>query len=144
MPRTVSPELRVTPLAASDTNTTDVTRLTDPGVANWPVRPIGPERVVVESTDGLDIETYLIDPRESDAVADDATEFPTVVSTFTVAQCAKCATVDIPPSRTGFPTPIISTPQGRGTSACSLIAVGASVMAANSAVCSLRATVKPR
>lgn len=72
--REVSPELRVLNLSREETH-----RVTQSRVADWPVEPIEPDRVSFDSIGGLEIEAYLLDPRESDAVADDADELPAVV-----------------------------------------------------------------
>jgi len=54
------------------------TRVIRSGVENWPQPPIEPERITFESDD-LEIDGYLIDPRESEAVSDEATNLPSVV-----------------------------------------------------------------
>jgi dipeptidyl aminopeptidase/acylaminoacyl peptidase len=85
--REVSPELRVTALdpdrTGTDAGTADASagprRLTRSTVADWPVDPIAPEPVSFESHDGREIPGYLLDPRRTDAVADDAIDLPAVV-----------------------------------------------------------------
>ena len=69
-----SPELRLANLSSGETH-----RVTRSKVADWPVDPVKPERVSFDSVGGLAVEGYLLDPRESDAVADDATDLPAVV-----------------------------------------------------------------
>jgi dipeptidyl aminopeptidase/acylaminoacyl peptidase len=73
----LSPEVRVAALdEASDEGPA---RLTESAVAEWPADPISPERVRFESFDGREIEGYLLDPRETDAVEDGASDLPAVV-----------------------------------------------------------------
>jgi dipeptidyl aminopeptidase/acylaminoacyl peptidase len=72
-----SAELRVVGLADGGT-AGDPRRVTESAVDDWPVDPIAPERVSYESVGGLDIEAYLLDPRESEAV-DDEEDLPAVV-----------------------------------------------------------------
>jgi dipeptidyl aminopeptidase/acylaminoacyl peptidase len=43
------------------------------------VEPVTPEHVTYESVGDREIHAYLLDPRETDAVDDDATDFPAVV-----------------------------------------------------------------
>ena len=74
--RTHSPELRVSNLDGSDRD--DPQRITESRVETWPVDPIEPQRVSYESVGGLEIEAYLLDPRESPAV-DDEEDLPAVV-----------------------------------------------------------------
>ncbi|MDY6817633.1 MAG: prolyl oligopeptidase family serine peptidase [Halobacteriales archaeon] len=72
-----SPEVRVRRLDADPS--TAGQRVTESGVDEWAVDPIEPEHVTFESADGTEIHGYVFDPRETDAVADDATELPGVV-----------------------------------------------------------------
>ncbi|WP_132058845.1 S9 family peptidase [Halorussus amylolyticus] len=82
--------------AASGPSDTDSapTRLTESGVEEWPVEPIPPKHVTfesfgvdgrspsareTESRGGTEISGYLVDPRDTDAVADDAENLPSVV-----------------------------------------------------------------
>lgn len=84
--RTCSPELRVGPLRdrgdeadESDADGSDeVRRLTRAVTADWPVEPVSPEALTVESVDGLEVYGYLLDPRTGDAV-DGTGPFPGVV-----------------------------------------------------------------
>ncbi len=69
--RKLSPELRV----RVDGETQRLTRST---VEEWPTSPIEPDRIEFESA-GRHIDGYLLDPRKSDAAADDATDLPAVV-----------------------------------------------------------------
>ncbi|WP_277554655.1 S9 family peptidase [Halobaculum limi] len=69
-----SPELRLL-----DPETGETHRITHSVVDEWPIEPLTPERVTVDSVGGLEIESYLLDPREGDAVDDDATDLPAVV-----------------------------------------------------------------
>ncbi|WP_231185424.1 prolyl oligopeptidase family serine peptidase [Haladaptatus sp. DYF46] len=73
--RTRSPELRVSTVADGESRTR---RLTRSSVEEWPTPPVEPERIEFESA-GRCIDGYLLDPRQSDAVADDATDLPAVV-----------------------------------------------------------------
>jgi len=75
--RARSPELRVRDLAADPAGTG--TRVTRSTVADWPVDPIPPERVVLDTEDDHEVPAFLLDPRETDAVDDDATDLPAVV-----------------------------------------------------------------
>ncbi|MGZ0747817.1 alpha/beta fold hydrolase [Haloparvum sp. AD34] len=72
-----SPELRVASL--DETGPAEPTRLTESVVDDWPVDPIEPEHVSWEGVGGFTINGYLLDPRESPNVADDATDLPAVV-----------------------------------------------------------------
>ncbi|WP_049980103.1 S9 family peptidase [Halolamina rubra] len=72
--RAKSPELRLLNLSDGDMH-----RITRSKVSEWPVEPIEPERVSFDSVGGLDVEAYLLDPRNSDAIADDANDLPAVV-----------------------------------------------------------------
>jgi len=77
--RTRSPELRVCELRDSEADADDASRrLTRAVTEEWPVEPIAPRELTVESVGGLDVHAYLLDPRESDAVDDDG-PFPGVV-----------------------------------------------------------------
>lgn len=70
----IGPELRLRELDGGQTS-----RITRSAVADWPVEPIEPERVSFDSVGGLEIEGYLLDPRDTDAVDDDAEALPAVV-----------------------------------------------------------------
>ena len=72
--RECSPELRVLDIASGET-----ARVTESTVRDWPVEPVVPERITVDSVGGLEIDAYLLDPRETEAVASDAEELPAVV-----------------------------------------------------------------
>ena len=72
-----SPELRVRALDAEPDATG--TRVTESVVDEWPVDPVAPERVVLETEDGFEVPAFVVDPRETDAVADGATDLPAVV-----------------------------------------------------------------
>jgi dipeptidyl aminopeptidase/acylaminoacyl peptidase len=84
-----SPELRVRTLeggdagaggdAAGATPDDPGRRLTRSAVDDWPADPVAPERVVLPTEDDYEVPAFLLDPRETDAVADDATDLPTVV-----------------------------------------------------------------
>jgi dipeptidyl aminopeptidase/acylaminoacyl peptidase len=91
-----SPELRVRAVARSGRGGPDATaahgspdatndspdataRVTRSTVETWPVDPVEPERVTYESHDGVDIDAFLVDPRKTRAVADDAEDLPAVV-----------------------------------------------------------------
>lgn len=89
-----SPELRVRALDDGGADATDEagdagvavpspdetgTRLTRSAVDDWAVDPVAPERVVLPTEDDYEVPAFLLDPRETDAVADDATGLPTVV-----------------------------------------------------------------
>ncbi|WP_223301747.1 prolyl oligopeptidase family serine peptidase [Haladaptatus sp. R4] len=69
----LSPELRI-----FDFRDRGRERLTRSTVEEWSIPPIEPERIEFESA-GRTIDGYLLDPRKSDAVADDATDLPAVV-----------------------------------------------------------------
>jgi dipeptidyl aminopeptidase/acylaminoacyl peptidase len=71
--RDASPELRLL-----EHDTEETARVTRSGVADWPVDPVHPRRVSFESVGGLDIEGYLLDPRESGGVDADE-DLPAVV-----------------------------------------------------------------
>lgn len=86
-----SPELRVRPLDIDPSSvpsegspTDDVSssaqaiRLTESTVADWPVDPITPESVTFESSDGREIHSYLIDPRDVPAV-ETSDDLPAVI-----------------------------------------------------------------
>jgi dipeptidyl aminopeptidase/acylaminoacyl peptidase len=75
--RTRSAELRVHSLDGDPASAG--TAVTTSEVAEWPVDPVEPELVSVESSDGWEIPGYLLDPRDSAAVADDATDLPAVI-----------------------------------------------------------------
>ena len=64
---------------SEDATAGDPVRLTESAVEAWPVEPVAPEEVAFESADGTEIRGYLFDPRETDAVADDATDLSSVV-----------------------------------------------------------------
>ena len=72
-----SPELRVRDLGA-DPGSTGV-RVTESAVGEWPADPIEPERVVLETDDGVEVPAFVVDPRGTDAVDGDATDLPAVV-----------------------------------------------------------------
>ncbi|MFB6300200.1 MAG: prolyl oligopeptidase family serine peptidase [Halobacteriales archaeon] len=72
-----SPEVRVRRLD-TDPNI-DSQRVTESAVSEWPVDPIEPKHVTFESADGAEIHGYVFDPRDTEAVADDATGLPGVV-----------------------------------------------------------------
>ena len=72
--RETSPEVRL--IKHTSDETTQVTRSK---VAHWSVDPVQPERVNFESVDGLEIEGYLLDPRQSDSVDSSIEELPAVV-----------------------------------------------------------------
>lgn len=76
-----SPEIRVQTLdaAADDEAAGSRARVTRSAVESWPVEPLAPRAVAFESDDGREIRGYLLDPRETDAVADDAADLPSVV-----------------------------------------------------------------
>ncbi|WP_049969668.1 S9 family peptidase [Haladaptatus cibarius] len=69
-----SPEIRVDTVDTND----GTHRLTRSAIESWPISPIDPESIEFESA-GRCIDGYLLDPRKSDAVADDATDLPAVV-----------------------------------------------------------------
>jgi dipeptidyl aminopeptidase/acylaminoacyl peptidase len=72
-----SPEIRVREL---DTDPhSEGSRVTTSGVEDWPVAPVTPERIVLETDDGFEIPAFVLDPRDTDAVDDDATDLPAVV-----------------------------------------------------------------
>ncbi|ELY26539.1 peptidase S9 prolyl oligopeptidase active site domain-containing protein [Natrialba magadii ATCC 43099] len=80
-----SPEVRVRELesdsadaAPTEPATQTDAKLTHSGLRDWPEPPIEPERVSFESGE-LTIEGYLLDPRQSESVPDDATDLPSVV-----------------------------------------------------------------
>jgi dipeptidyl aminopeptidase/acylaminoacyl peptidase len=73
----LSPEVRVQ-LVGGEHNL-DPARLTESAVEEWPADPIAPERISFDSFDGQEIEGYLLDPREIDAVDDEASDLPAVV-----------------------------------------------------------------
>lgn len=75
--RDCAAELRVAEL--DGTAASEPQSLTRSAVADWPVEPIEPEAVSYESVGGLEIRSYLLDPRGSPAVEDDATDLPAVV-----------------------------------------------------------------
>lgn len=84
--RTRSPELRTSLLSEPNSKTDEadafdpeVIRLTRSRVESWPVDPIAPEYVTAEADDGLSVHGYLLDPRASRAVPDDATDLPAIV-----------------------------------------------------------------
>lgn len=91
--RECSPELHVRAVAAGARDGPDATgprdarhwgydataRVTRSTVESWPVEPVEPERVTYESHDGLEIDAFLLDPRRTPAVPDDATGLPAVV-----------------------------------------------------------------
>jgi dipeptidyl aminopeptidase/acylaminoacyl peptidase len=74
-----SPELRVVGLDGGDVAEGEPTRITESGVDDWPVDPIAPEYVSWEGVEGLTVHGYLVDPRESPDVSDDATGLPAVI-----------------------------------------------------------------
>ena len=82
-----SPELRVAsfsrPGEVRKESTSDVgdssCRLTRSRVENWPVEPVEPELVSIEREEGTVVRGYLLDPRRTDSVPDDATDLPLVV-----------------------------------------------------------------
>jgi len=75
-----SPELRVAELNGDGGRGSEPPqRVTESAVDDWPVDPIQPERISYESVGGLEVEGYLLDPRESPGVADDAEGIPAVV-----------------------------------------------------------------
>ncbi|SHK61836.1 S9 family peptidase [Haladaptatus paucihalophilus] len=71
--RARSPELRVSSVVDGEPR-----RLTRSSVEEWPTAPIDPDRIEFESA-GRRIDGYLLDPRKSDSVADDAADLPAVV-----------------------------------------------------------------
>lgn len=75
-----SPEIRVRELEDDGVDSSDSARfrVTRSGVDEWESAPVQPEHVSFES-DGLSINGYLLDPRQTDAVLDDATDLPSVV-----------------------------------------------------------------
>ncbi|MEF8802444.1 MAG: prolyl oligopeptidase family serine peptidase [Halolamina sp.] len=75
--REQSPELRVVPL--DDDGSGSPRRITESAVDDWPVDPLEPERISYESVGNLQIEGYLLDPRDSEAVDDDAAALPAVI-----------------------------------------------------------------
>ena len=72
--RTHSPELRISNLDGSGAPR----RVTESRVETWPVDPLEPERISYESVGGLEVEAYLLDPRDSPAV-DAEDDLPAVV-----------------------------------------------------------------
>ena len=76
-----SAELRVAPFSQPGDEHDDGAshRLTRSGVEDWPVEPVEPELVSVEREDGTVVRGYLLDPRRTGAVAEDATDLPLVV-----------------------------------------------------------------
>ena len=72
-----SPELRVRSL--DDDPSAAGTSVERSAVVDWPVDPVEPELVTVDGRDGMEIPAYLIDPRETDAVDDDAADLPAVL-----------------------------------------------------------------
>jgi len=72
-----SPEVRVREI--DDAPRSEGARVTESVVDGWPVRPVPPKRVVLGSDDGFDVPGFVFDPRDTDAVADDATGLPAVV-----------------------------------------------------------------
>ncbi len=74
--REVSPEIRVSSIADDGEEPICVTRST---VRDWETPPIEPEPVQFEGPDGLEIDGFVLDPRDHPAVDDDATDLPGVV-----------------------------------------------------------------
>ncbi|MWV64949.1 prolyl oligopeptidase family serine peptidase [Halorubrum sp. JWXQ-INN 858] len=74
--RQLSPELRVRDLDADPAEPGTV--VTRSAVADWDVDPVEPRRIVLP-VDDYEVPAFLIDPRETDAVPDDATDLPAVV-----------------------------------------------------------------
>jgi dipeptidyl aminopeptidase/acylaminoacyl peptidase len=72
-----SPEIRVREFGADAGSAGS--RVTTSGVEDWPVAPVAPERVVLETDDGIEVPAFVVDPRDTDAVDDDATDLPAVV-----------------------------------------------------------------
>jgi len=72
-----SPEVRVRGI--DDDPDSAGARATESVVDDWPAAPVAPERVVLRSDDGFDLPAFVFDPRDTDAVADDATGLPAVV-----------------------------------------------------------------
>lgn len=72
-----SPEVRVRTFDANPLS--PGTRTTESAVDDWPVDPVAPERVIIETEDGFEVSAFVIDPRGTDAVADDATDLPALV-----------------------------------------------------------------
>lgn len=72
--RVRSPEIRLSNLSNGETH-----QITRSKVSDWPVDPIEPEQVSFDSVGGLNIEAYLLDPRNSDAIGDDVDDLPAVV-----------------------------------------------------------------
>jgi len=76
-----SPEIRVAPLDTTGNDGAvagDATRVTRSAVDDWPVDPIPPEHVTLESHDGTEVHACVIDPR-GHAVDADATDLPALV-----------------------------------------------------------------
>jgi dipeptidyl aminopeptidase/acylaminoacyl peptidase len=92
---TVSPEVRVAALpsdldwmageqSARDGDSTEDRAaepqyLTRSAVREWPTDPVEPEHVSYESVGGVEIDAYLLDPRETEHVSEDATDLPAVI-----------------------------------------------------------------
>lgn len=79
-----SPELRVVSLDGAETGVdtggdADPIRLTESAVDDWPDAPVEPQHVTWDGVEGLTVHGYLLDPRESPHVADDAADLPAVV-----------------------------------------------------------------
>lgn len=75
-----SPEIRFRDLGNNGVGSSNNahSQITKSGVDEWASTPVQPEHVSFES-DGLSINGYLLDPRRTDEVADDATDLPSVV-----------------------------------------------------------------
>ncbi len=80
-----SPELRVIRLTSagdgpsSEADGATPRRVTTATVDDWPVAPIHPREVTYEGAEGETITGYLMDPRDTTGVADDASDLPAVV-----------------------------------------------------------------
>jgi dipeptidyl aminopeptidase/acylaminoacyl peptidase len=72
-----SPEVRVRDLNADPLSAGR--RVTESAVDDWPTDPVEPERMTLGTDDGFEIPAFVVDPRDTDAVADDATDLPAVV-----------------------------------------------------------------
>lgn len=72
-----SPEIRVRHL--TDGPLTPGNRVTQSAIDDWPSDPVTPDRVVIPTEDDFEIPAFLIDPRETDSVANNASDLPALV-----------------------------------------------------------------
>lgn len=73
-----SPELRVRQLEDTDHDTAG-TQLTESGVTEWSIEPVAPERVTIETGDGVEVPALLLDPRGVDSAASVTDPLPALV-----------------------------------------------------------------